>query len=159
MLKNSLLQWEKVSGALAKRFISACGNRARRMRCQPSTKLYYFKEQYDHSSSVNRGRLQATVYTLTRPRLTPSPAGEGYLNVHSPIEISIFLIDYNGTSRRRPLPVNFKFMLTRREHLDAPATNGLIKTKPDNCRGRRPRRPEMNGKDKPHLYNKGDGDL
>ena len=35
----------------AKRKRVAYGDRLRWMRCQPSTKLYYFKEQYDHSSS------------------------------------------------------------------------------------------------------------
>ena len=39
-----------------------------------------------------------------------------------------------GQSRRRPLPVNFNFMQTVGEHLDAPATNGLIKTIPDRRR-------------------------
>ena len=97
------------------------------MRCQPSTELYYFKEQYDHSSSDF-----ASLSHLL-------PQEKAHLGVHSPTEILIFL-DHYKRDVEGAVPYLWILNLCRPvgERLAAPATNGLIKTKPDNCRDRRP---------------------
>ena len=72
----SLLQREKVSGALAKRFISVYGNRARRMRCQPSTKSLYLvrigiNSMTPHPSIatvVNNRKANAAIATFSHRR-------------------------------------------------------------------------------------------